>query len=175
MAPQQLRATATHLLRILGPGNASRLLLNGAPAVATALGVGLHLTSAQLLATAPAPATPTASMPIAAVPTSPAPGGSGRRRGRLLGASCHSVAELLHAQAIGADYAVLGPVAATRSHPDARPIGWDRFRQWRESVTLPVFALGGLSMQDFAMARAHGAQGIAAIRSFWLPQRARPD
>ena len=44
-----------------------------------------------------------------------------------MGASCHDEAELAHAAALGLDYAVVGPVKATASHPDAAPLGWERF------------------------------------------------
>ena len=55
----------------------------------------------------------------------------------------------------------------TPSHPDAPGIGWDAFAALREGCTLPIYAIGGLGPDDIAAARAHGAQGIAAIRSLW--------
>jgi 8-oxo-dGTP diphosphatase len=86
---------------------------------------------------------------------------------RWFAVSCHDEAELAHAQRIGADFVTLGPVSPTPSHPDARPLGWPRFADLTASVALPVYALGGLGPEDIAPARAHGAQGVAAIRAFW--------
>lgn len=83
-----------------------------------------------------------------------------------VGASCHDVDELLHAQRIGADFAVLAPVAATATHPSAEPLGWRRFAEWVAQVNIPVFALGGMTLQDAGQAFAAGAQGIAGIRLF---------
>lgn len=83
-----------------------------------------------------------------------------------VGASCHNLAELLHAERIGVDFAVLAPVAATASHPDAEPLGWPLFSDWVAQVNMPVYALGGMAEQDKRLAFAAGAQGIAGIRLF---------
>lgn len=87
--------------------------------------------------------------------------------GRWVGASCHDAAELAHALRIGADFAVLGPVRPTRSHPASQPLGWRRFRALVAAAALPVYALGGVGPADLARARALGAIGIAGISAFW--------
>jgi 8-oxo-dGTP diphosphatase len=85
---------------------------------------------------------------------------------RLVAASCHDAEELIHAAKIGVDFAVLGPVLPTRSHPDATPLGWDRFAALCAEAPLPVYALGGMTRADLPRARAAGAQGIAGISAF---------
>jgi len=85
---------------------------------------------------------------------------------QYLAASCHTQEELYHAEAIGVDFAVLSPVLATQSHPDAPPLGWDQFRQWVAEVNCPVYALGGMTYKTLLSAQQAGAQGIAAIRGF---------
>jgi len=82
-------------------------------------------------------------------------------------ASCHDASELAHAAAIGVDFAVVGSVQATRSHPGAEPLGWQRFAELCGGTSLPVYALGGLGPADLPAARAHGAQGIAGISGFF--------
>jgi len=62
---------------------------------------------------------------------------------------------------------VLSPVRPTASHPDATPLGWSRFAELVDPVPLPVYALGGLRLEDLDDAIHHGAQGIAAIRGLW--------
>ena len=62
---------------------------------------------------------------------------------------------------------VVSPVAATASHPQARPIGWDGLAALTAVATLPVYALGGMGPADLPVAQRHGAQGIAAIRGLW--------
>ncbi|WP_421620957.1 Nudix family hydrolase [Alkalilimnicola ehrlichii] len=84
-----------------------------------------------------------------------------------VGASCHSPEELARAEALGLDYALLSPVAATASHPRQVPLGWERFRNWLLRVDLPVYALGGLGPESLEVAWAHGAHGVAGIRGFW--------
>jgi 8-oxo-dGTP diphosphatase len=123
-----------------------RVLLNGAPEVAAAIGAdGLHLSSRQLHDCRTRP-----------VPVS-----------QLLAASCHSPEDLAAAAGLAADFAVLSPVLPTQSHPDAEPLGWERFAAWADGASIPVFALGGMRPELIETAWQHGAQGIAAIRGLW--------
>ena len=125
-------------------------LLNGEIALAERLQLGVHLRAAQLHE-------PGIAAALDAL----------KSRGGLLGASCHGIEDLLRAEMLGCAFAVLGPVQATPTHPDATGIGWDAFAGLRERVSLPIYAIGGLGMGDVEAARAHGAQGIAAIRALW--------
>lgn len=84
-----------------------------------------------------------------------------------VGASCHTEDDLARAAELGLDYALLGSVNATESHPGELGIGWPRFAQMLENYTLPVFAIGGLSPQSLSTAKSAKAHGIAAIRSIW--------
>lgn len=85
----------------------------------------------------------------------------------LLSASCHNVRELEAAQKLRADFIVLSPVQATKTHPDAEPLGWKKFAALVSTVNVPVYALGGVNESDKEKAWLSGAQGIAAIRSLW--------
>lgn len=84
-----------------------------------------------------------------------------------VGVSCHDAEELALAEALGADYVTLSPVQATPSHPDASPLGWDRFAALCATSPLPCYALGGMSAQDLPRSREHGGHGIAGIRGLW--------
>lgn len=151
----QLRAPAldeTDYARLAGRAleicraSGARLLLNCAPELALSLGAdGVHLAGRRLMR----------------LDRRPLP------RDRWVAASCHDAAQLAHAVAVGVDFAVLSPVAATASHPGTEPLGWKRFRALVEAVPLPVYALGGLGVDDLEAAWCHGAQGVAAIRGFW--------
>ena len=68
---------------------------------------------------------------------------------------------------MGCDFAVVGTLASTPSHPQAEVLGWEGFAQLREHVSMPLYAIGGLGAEDLERARRHGAQGIAAIRALW--------
>ena len=95
-----------------------------------------------------------------------------RPAGRLVGASCHDAAELAHAAALGLDYAVVGPVKPTASHPDATPLGWDRFAELVAGSPLPVYAIGGLTRADLAEARERGAHGVALRSAAFTSEQA---
>ncbi|PIX60904.1 MAG: DNA mismatch repair protein MutT [Lysobacterales bacterium CG_4_10_14_3_um_filter_64_11] len=140
-----------HLARQLCAEVGASLLLNGDVALARELALGVHLRAAQLAAFDRRPLPP--ELPVAA--------------------SCHNAAELALAQALGVDFVVLGPVQRTPSHPDAEPLGWAAFAALRESTSLPIYAIGGMGVDDFAIARQHGAQGIAGISALWPSGGAR--
>ncbi|HUQ29168.1 MAG TPA: Nudix family hydrolase [Usitatibacter sp.] len=84
-----------------------------------------------------------------------------RPQGSLVGASCHDAGQLDQAGRLGLDYAVLGPVKETRSHPGAKPMGWAAFEALAVDRPMPIYAIGGLMRADLAQARRHGAHGVA--------------
>lgn len=129
-------------LRDCGP----RLIVNGSFSLEKELPhkVGLHLTSTEL----------------GRLQTSVG------ERSRLVGCSCHSGEELTKAEALGFDYALLSPVASTAKYPGKSPLGWSRFEELAASVSLPVYALGGMKRSDVALALARGAAGVAGIGAF---------
>ena len=90
-----------------------------------------------------------------------------RPDGTPVGASCHDEAELDKAASLDLDYVVVGPVKATASHPDARPLGWERFAELVRDRPMPAYAIGGLAREDLAEAMRHGAHGVA-LRSAGL-------
>ena len=124
----------------------ARLLLNSAPALASTIGAhGVHLTSERLRECTERPLS----------------------EGLLVGASCHNEQELVQAQRIGADFAVLAPVLPTESHPGAAILGWQQFSALMDKTVIPVYALGGVGRKQLEQAFNCGAQGIAAIRGLW--------
>lgn len=83
---------------------------------------------------------------------------------RLVGYSPETLAQLLVAEAEGADYLGVGDVFGTASKPDAgAPIGLDGLRQRVTAATLPVIAIGGITRERVAAVRATGAAGFAVI------------
>jgi 8-oxo-dGTP diphosphatase len=85
-----------------------------------------------------------------------------------IGVSCHDAAELAHAAAIKADFALLSPVLPTLSHPGAATLGWESFSALAAASPIPVYGLGGLGRDDVVLARSHGAHGVALLRGAWI-------
>ena len=85
----------------------------------------------------------------------------------IVATSIHNENELLLAEKNNIGLAVLSPVNKTQSHPDSIPLGWDNFKQIVKKSNIPVFALGGMTETDLQTAKLKGAQGIAAISTFW--------
>ncbi len=83
-----------------------------------------------------------------------------------VGASCHSTGEVARAGELGLDFALLGPVLPTPTHPETTGLGWTEFAHRRDGNTLPVFALGGMRMEMLGEAQNHGAHGISLMRGW---------
>ena len=85
----------------------------------------------------------------------------------LVGVSCHSLEQALAAEIAGADYILLGPLFATPSKlAYGPPLGLEKLRDVTASVKVPVFALGGIGVEQVKSCLAAGAAGIAGIRIF---------
>jgi 8-oxo-dGTP diphosphatase len=95
---------------------------------------------------------------------------STRPEASLVGASCHDEAELDRAERLRVDYVVLGPVKETASHPGAPVLGWQRFAQLARARPMPIYAIGGLTRNDMADARRHGAHGVALLSAAFAGQ-----
>ena len=85
----------------------------------------------------------------------------------LVGASCHSIESAKFAEREGADYVIFGPVFDTPSKAAfGASQGIDRLAQVCSSVSIPVLAIGGITIENAPDCFAAGAAGIAAIRLF---------
>ncbi|MGH8746892.1 MAG: thiamine phosphate synthase, partial [Burkholderiales bacterium] len=90
-----------------------------------------------------------------------------RRPPGLIAASCHDAGQLARAMQLELDFAILGPVQATASHPAASPMGWPRFAELTRGASIPVYAIGGMQAADLEDAWRAGAHGVAMIRGAW--------
>ncbi|MFK0571433.1 Nudix family hydrolase [Endozoicomonas sp.] len=90
-----------------------------------------------------------------------------RHADQLLVASCHDEKQIKYSEVMTVDFITVSPVKPTQSHPGAKPLGMDQAAKLTETATVPVFWLGGMSLDDIKGARRLGAQGVAAIHEFW--------
>lgn len=80
-----------------------------------------------------------------------------------LSVAAHDAGGLDRAGRVGARFALLSPLFATRSHPQARPLGPERFAELAAGSPVPVLALGGIVPANAVEATAAGAAGVACI------------
>jgi 8-oxo-dGTP diphosphatase len=143
MPAAQLKTFAKSVVSLAHEFDA-KVLVNSNVALAKEVGAdGVHLTSAQLTML------------------------NERPDFSLVGASTHTCAELKRAAALKCDFAVLGPVKTTQTHPGLAAMGWDRFASMVEAAPLPCYALGGLVLNDVTQAMASGAHGVALQRGIF--------
>ena len=83
----------------------------------------------------------------------------------LIGVSCHSPAEITKAASSGATFAVFAPVFEKTNAPAAQPTGLAMLKQACRT-SIPVLALGGVTLANARSCLTAGAAGIAAIRLF---------
>lgn len=89
-----------------------------------------------------------------------------RKEFEVLGASCHSVEDVLRAKAFGCDYVTAGHVYATDCKPGLPPRGADFLAEvCGPAAPMPVFALGGLTPARAPEVRRAGAAGFAMMSS----------
>ena len=87
-------------------------------------------------------------------------------RGFLVGRSVHRADEALRVAA-DVDYVIAGTVYPTMSKPGAgRCLGADGFAALTHAVSVPVLAIGGITVARLSEVAAAGAAGIAAIGLF---------
>ena len=85
----------------------------------------------------------------------------------LVGASCHSLNGAINAAEAGADYVFFGPVFETPSKAAfGSPQGTAKLAQVCNAVSIPVIAIGGITLETARVCRDSGAAGVAAIRLF---------
>ncbi len=85
----------------------------------------------------------------------------------LIGVSCHSLEAARAAAAGGVDYIFFGPVFATPSKAAfGAPQGLERLAEVCGAISVPVLAIGGITVSNACSCLAAGASGIAAIRLF---------
>ncbi len=124
----------------------ARILINADPAWATELGFdGVHLNATRLHHLT--------SRPLDC---------------NLVGASCHNIEDLIHAQRIHVDFVVLSPLFPKNQNGSA--LGWRGFGRMIRAVNLPVYALGGMHPTYARHIRRLGGHGVAGIRAFWQDQ-----
>jgi len=80
-----------------------------------------------------------------------------------IGLSTHAPEQAKRALAAEPDYIAIGPVYATGTKPNAKPVTLDYVRWAAKNVTIPWFAIGGISLRNVDEVLAAGARRICVV------------
>lgn len=83
----------------------------------------------------------------------------------VIGVSCQSLNHALLAQKQGADYIGLGSVFKTFTKPDRRPMNLKLLEAVIKRIQIPVFAIGGITLENVERLIALGVKRAAVCRA----------
>jgi len=86
----------------------------------------------------------------------------------LVGKSTHSLAQARAAIDEGADYIGFGPLFATPTKPDYKPIGLADIAEAHRIVKVPIFCIGGIKLENLAQVIAAGARRVVIVSGLLL-------
>ena len=88
-----------------------------------------------------------------------------RKAGRriLVGKSTHSLQQAIAAQREGADYIGFGPIFATPTKPDYAPIGLSDIGRVHAEVSVPIFCIGGINIDNLQSVIDAGAKRVVMV------------
>lgn len=149
-APPPMRQRQATLLASICEQLGATLIINNDITLAHQCGAGVHLGQGD-----------------AAVATARAQLGDGA----IIGATCHnSLALAQSAQDSGASYIAVGCLFPSPSKPTALPCTLLNLTHIKNNITLPLVAIGGITLSNAAEVIAAGADSIAVIHALFTAQ-----
>lgn len=86
---------------------------------------------------------------------------------KILGVSAQTVEQALLAEKRGADYLGVGAVFPTGSKDDADDVSYETLKAICEAVSIPVVAIGGITLENTPELAGSGICGIAVISAIY--------
>jgi thiamine-phosphate pyrophosphorylase len=86
----------------------------------------------------------------------------------MVGKSTHSIDQAISAFYEGADYIGFGPIFATPTKPDYPPVGLEEIRKVHEAVRIPIFCIGGITLDNLPEVIAAGARRVVMVSGLLL-------
>ncbi len=80
-----------------------------------------------------------------------------------VGKSTHSLDQAIRAFYEGADYIGFGPLFATPTKPDYRPIGLADIAKVHEAVRIPIYCIGGIKLDNLPNVIEAGARRVVIV------------
>lgn len=87
-----------------------------------------------------------------------------------IGASCHSLEELLEAQNLGCTYVTAGHIFATDCKKNLEPRGLEFLMKLRSAAKVPIFAIGGINAENISQVQSTGIDGACIMSGFMTCQ-----
>jgi len=84
-------------------------------------------------------------------------------RDLIVGKSTHTMDQAQKAQGEGADYIGFGPIFATPTKPDCKPVGLGDIRQVYLDVSIPIFCIGGINIDNLQQVIDAGANRVVVV------------
>lgn len=82
---------------------------------------------------------------------------------KIIGASTHSVEQAQKAEQLGATYITYGHIFATICKEGIQPKGVNSIKAVANSVSIPVYPLGGINKNNLALIEQQGTEGCAVM------------
>ena len=81
----------------------------------------------------------------------------------VVGASVHSVEQAVTAEKLGATYITYGHIFSTNCKKDLPPKGANSIKEILNAVDIPVYPLGGITVDNYKQVTVQGANGFAVM------------
>lgn len=92
---------------------------------------------------------------------------------KIIGASAHNVTEALRAQEAGADYLGCGAVFGSSTKNNVTPLKLEELSAICQAVTIPVAAIGGITLDNMERLKGCGMDGVAVISAVFAQKDIR--
>ena len=89
---------------------------------------------------------------------------------KILGISAGTVEEAVAAEKAGADYIGVGAVFDTSTKKNARNLSMEKLKEISESVSIPVVAIGGISVSNILELTNSGVDGVAVVSAIFAAE-----
>ena len=89
----------------------------------------------------------------------------------ILGVSVQTVEQAVKAEKDGADYLGVGAMFSTGTKLDADDVSFDTLREICKAVSIPVVAIGGISLKNIGAFAGTGIDGVAVVSAIFAAEQ----
>lgn len=88
-------------------------------------------------------------------------------KNKILGVSAETIDEAILAEKMGADYLGVGTIFNTTTKLDAKTVSLDTLKEITDSVSIPVVAIGGISLDNMHELKGTGISGVSLVSAIF--------